>query len=244
MKDELFTMAVPELPGVSPEVRARWQEEVNRNFLRMKHFSEMVMNPKEPALGPTPRQEIYRKNKSRLYRYESKRTHRTPVLFVPNLGISRPYIFDLMPKGSFMEHMTQQGFDMYLVDWGIFGPEDNGLSFEDVVTKILPRMAQKALESSGAREISVLGYCMGAPISASFLGANPEFPLKNFVDMAGPIVFLPQIVPRGRKNSTMAPSAMPQCEGTSARLNRPGRRGPTRRLPTVGPDPMRWNDSC
>jgi len=69
MKDELFTMAVPELPGVSPEVRARWQEEVNRNFLRMKHFSEMVMNPKEPALGPTPRQEIYRKNKSRLYRY-------------------------------------------------------------------------------------------------------------------------------------------------------------------------------
>ena len=189
MKDELFSMVVPEMSGVSPEVRARWQEEVNRNFLRMKHFSEMVMNPKEPELGPTPRQEIYRKNKSRLYRYESKRTHRTPVLFVPNLGISRPYIFDLMRRGSFMEHMTQQGFDMYLVDWGVFGPEDNGLTFEDVVTKILPRMARKALESSGAREISVLGYCMGAPISASFLGSTPEFPLKNFVDMAGPIDF-------------------------------------------------------
>ena len=39
MKDELFTMAVPELPDVSPEMRARWQEEVSRNFLRMKHFS-------------------------------------------------------------------------------------------------------------------------------------------------------------------------------------------------------------
>jgi polyhydroxyalkanoate synthase len=188
MKDELFTM-VPELPGVPPEVRARWQEEANRNFLRMKHFSEMVMNPKQPEVGPTPRQEIYRKNKSRLYRYESKRTHRTPVLFVPNLGISRPYIFDLMPKGSFIEHMTQQGFDMYLLDWGVFGPEDNDLTFEDVVTKILPRMADKALESSGASELSVLGYCMGAPISVSFLGSRPEFPLKNYVDMAGPIDF-------------------------------------------------------
>ena len=31
------------------------------------------------------------------------------------------------------------------------------------MTKILPRMADKALESSGARELSVLGYCMGAP---------------------------------------------------------------------------------
>jgi polyhydroxyalkanoate synthase len=188
MKDELFTM-VPEIPGVPPEVRARWQEEANRNFLRMKHFSEMVLNPKEPEVGPTPREEIYRKNKSRLYRYQSKRTHRTPVLFVPNLGISRPYIFDLMPKGSFIEHMTQQGFDMYLLDWGVFGPEDNDLTFEDVVTKILPRMADKALASSGARELSVLGYCMGAPISASFLGSRPEFPVKNYVDMAGPIDF-------------------------------------------------------
>ena len=107
----------------------------------MKHLSEMVMNPKEPEVGPTPREEIYRKNKSRLWRYASKRTHRTPLLFVPNLGISRPYIFDLMPKGSFIEHMTQQGFDFYLVDWGVFGPEDNGLTVEDAVTKILPRLA-------------------------------------------------------------------------------------------------------
>jgi polyhydroxyalkanoate synthase len=94
-----------------------------------------------------------------------------------------------MPKGSFIEHMTQQGFDMYLLDWGVFGPEDNDLTFEDVVTKILPRMADRALESSGARELSVLGYCMGAPISASFLGSRPEFPVKNYIDMAGPIDF-------------------------------------------------------
>src|SRR5258705_13839743 len=206
MKDELFTMVVPEMPGVSSETRARWQEEVNRNFLRMKHFSEMVMNPKEPEIGPTPRQEIYRKNKSRLYRYESRRTHRTPVLFVPNLGISRPYIFDLMPRGSFIEYMTQQGFDMYLLDWGVFGPEDNGLTFEDVVTKILPRMARKALESSGARELSVLGYCMGAPISASYLGSTPEVPLKNFVDMAAPLQIPPPGVfpPRARSRKSSA----------------------------------------
>ena len=113
MRDELFTM-MPEMPAMSAEVMARLDEDTRRNFLRMKHWSEMVMNPKEPEVGPTPREEIYRKNKSRLWRYASKRTHRTPLLFVPNLGISRPYIFDLMPKGSFIEHMTQQGFDFYL----------------------------------------------------------------------------------------------------------------------------------
>jgi len=188
MRDHLFTMT-PDAPSAPPEWIERMQEEMRRNLLRMKHFSEMIVNPREPEVGPTPREEIYRKNKSRLWRYASSRTAGTPLLFVPNLGISRPYIFDLMHKGSFIEYMTQQGFDFYLLDWGVFGPEDNDLTLEDAVTKIMPRMAHKALQSSGASQLSVLGYCMGAPLSASFLASTPEFPLKNFINMAGPIDF-------------------------------------------------------
>src|SRR5207237_223638 len=75
------------------------------------------------------------------------------------------------------------------LDWGVFGPEDNDLTFEDCVTKILPRMTRKVLESSGAESLSVLGYCMGAPLSASFLAAYPETPVRNFINMAGPIDF-------------------------------------------------------
>ena len=30
---------------------------------------------------------------------------------------------------------------------------------------------------------------MGAPLSACFLATHPEFPLKNYIDMAGPIDF-------------------------------------------------------
>jgi polyhydroxyalkanoate synthase len=171
------------------EVLGRWHEEVSRNMLRMQHFATMLLHPEEPEVGPTPREEIYRKHKSRLYRYASSRMHRTPLLFVPNLGISRPYIFDLLPGGSFVEHMTRQGFDFYLLDWGVFGPEDNHLTVEDCVTRILPRMARKVLESSGARELSVLGYCMGGPLSACFLALYPDVPAKAFVNMAGPIDF-------------------------------------------------------
>src|ERR1700682_3568456 len=171
MKDELFTMT-PEMPAMSPELLARWQEDMRRNALRMKHFSEMVMNPKEPDVGPTPREQIYRTGKSRLWRYASKRTVATPLLFVPNLGISRPYIFDLMHNGSFIEHMTEMGFDFYLVDWGVFCAEDNELTLEYVVTKILPRLARKALESSGAKEMSVLGYCMGGALSLCLLSSS------------------------------------------------------------------------
>jgi polyhydroxyalkanoate synthase len=171
------------------EAVKQWQEEMERNARRFKNLADMVVNPKEPRTGQTPREEIYRTNKSRLYRYESPRTHRVPLLFVPNLGISRPYIFDLMPGGSFIEHVTRQGFDFYLLDWGVFGPEDNGLTLEECVTRIVPRMIDKVLEMSGATELSLLGYCMGGPLTASYLGWAPQPPVRNFVNMAGPIDF-------------------------------------------------------
>src|SRR5881296_1999882 len=146
-----------------------------------ERFADVVERFTGVGAGQTPRVEVYKRNKSRLYRYESARTHRIPLLFVPNLGISRPYIFDLLPGGSFVEHMTRHGFDFYMLDWGVFGPEDNDLTVEECVTRILPRMARRVLDASGAEELSVLGYCMGAPISAAFVASHPEGPVKKFV---------------------------------------------------------------
>src|ERR687891_428805 len=83
----------------SPETVKQWQEELDRNLRRLTNFARLG-TAAEPRTGQTPRQEVYKRNKSRLYRYESSRRHRTPLLFVPNLGISRPYIFDLLPGGS------------------------------------------------------------------------------------------------------------------------------------------------
>src|SRR2546426_10001225 len=161
------------------ETIREWQEELDKNVRRLRNLQTLVTRPVEPRVGQTPREEIYKTNKSRLYRYASSRRYRTPVLFVPNLGISRPYIFDLLPGGSFIEHMTREGFDFYLLDWGVFGPEDNDLTVEHCVTKILPRMAQKVLQSSDARELSVLGYCMGAPMSASFIATRKSTRLNS-----------------------------------------------------------------
>src|SRR5213594_493424 len=169
------------------EAVKEWQEELERAVRRADNLRRMLTNPQEPRVGQTPREEVYKKNKSRLYRYQSKRTHATPLLFVPNLGISRPYIFDLMPGGSFVEHLTREGFDFYMLDWGVFGPEDNDLSFDDCVTKILPRMTRKVLESSGAESLSVLGYCMGAPLSASFRTGVSGYAARKEADSGAPI---------------------------------------------------------
>lgn len=166
------------------------QEETIKNVQRLSKGMDLIYHPKEPQVGQTPKELIHRKNKSALYRYgqDADRRHAVPILFVPNLGISRPYIFDLYPGSSFVEYMVQQGFDFYLLDWGVFGDEDNGLTFDESVTQILPVMARKVLRTSKTRQLTLLGYCMGAPLGACYAALNPE-PVKNFVNMAGPIDF-------------------------------------------------------
>lgn len=142
-----------------------------------------------PRTGQAPRREIYRKRKARLYRYEGAHTYRTPLLFIPNLGISRPWVFDLLPGSSFVEYMVRAGFDFYLLDWGVFGPEDDDLTLEECVTDILPRVWQRVLETAAGQELSVLGYCMGAALALSLAASRPELPLRNFIDLAGPVGF-------------------------------------------------------
>ena len=172
------------------ELTKNLQEETIKNVRRFSKAMDLLYRPKEPQVGQTPKVLIHKKNKSALYRYghASDRRHAVPVLMVPNLGISRPYIFDLYPGSSFIEYMVQQGFDFYLLDWGVFGDEDNGLSFDECVTQILPVMVRKALRASRTRQLTLLGYCMGTPLGACHAALYPE-PVKNFVNMAGPVDF-------------------------------------------------------
>jgi polyhydroxyalkanoate synthase len=162
--------------------------EWTRTLERATRALELATAP-EPAIGLTPRETIYRRNKARVYRYRSPRARPLPVLFVPNLGISRPAIFDLQPGASFVEYMCGQGFDFFLLDWGVYGEEDNGLTVDECVTALLPRVARRVREASGRDELAVIGYCMGAPLSAAFTALHPEVAVRAYVNMAGPIDF-------------------------------------------------------
>ncbi len=90
--------------------------------------------------GRTPKETVWSKNKARLYRYEpgAEKRHPVPVLMV-YAHILKPYVLDLVPGNSFVEHLLAAGHDVYLLDWGIPGPEDEDLSFEDYVLDYPPR---------------------------------------------------------------------------------------------------------
>ena len=68
-----------------------------------------------------------------LYRYRSsRREHAIPVLLVFAL-INRPEIFDLRPGNSFVEFLLAEGFDVFLVDWGVPDEEDSEMGLAEFV---------------------------------------------------------------------------------------------------------------
>src|SRR3974390_1840995 len=147
----------------------------------------MAFGGKIPT-GTTPREVIYTRNKTTLYRYKStQRRHKTPLLFVYAL-INRPYIFDLRPESSFVKFLLDQGYDVFLIDWGTPGWEDRDMDFDDYIGEHLPLCVDRMLRASGAESYTLFGYCMGGTMAAMYAALHPEH-LRNLVCLTAPFDF-------------------------------------------------------
>ncbi len=105
----------------APQYAAAMQQELWQNMERWGTWvSEFVVNPADPPMDQTPKDVVWRRGKITLYRYQQQTDvlHPYPYLIVPWLGISRPYILDMLPGHSMVEYLVQQGHDVYMLDWG------------------------------------------------------------------------------------------------------------------------------
>jgi polyhydroxyalkanoate synthase subunit PhaC len=158
------------------------QLDVLEEGLRIMAFGGQV------PTGMSPKDVVYTRNKTTLYRYRStQRRHKTPILFVYAL-INRPYIFDLTPDSSFFKFLLEQGYDVFLVDWGTPGWEDRNMDFDDYVGEHLPRCVDRMLRASGAEEYTLFGYCMGGTMTAMYAALHPER-MRNLVCLTAPFDF-------------------------------------------------------
>jgi polyhydroxyalkanoate synthase len=164
--------------------------EAERTFERSLRSMDVLLGRKEPEVGLTPRDTVYARGTLRLYRYRpmADEVYRVPVIFVMSL-ISKPYILDLEPGQSFVEYLLQQGFDVFMVDWGVPRPEDHKLRLEDYVLDLMPRCVEEVQRITREREFSFLGYCMGGLFGLMYGSAFPEALLKNLVCIATPVDF-------------------------------------------------------
>ena len=96
-------------------------------------FTNILLTTDDAVVGATPRDVVWTHRETTLYRYRSsKRRYRVPLLLVFAL-IKRPEIFDLHPGRSLVEFLIDEGFDVFLVDWGYPDEEDADMGLDEYV---------------------------------------------------------------------------------------------------------------
>lgn len=160
---------------------------------RWNNIYKVLSEPK-PDIESTPRRAVWKKGKAVLwYHAAPEKKYTTPLFLVYSL-LNKAYILDISEEGSVVGNLTKQGYDVYLLDWGSPGLEDKDLTLDNYLLDYLEVAVKRALRHSDAKEISMVGYCIGGMLSA-MLTSLTNLPIKNLVLAAVPIDYSNAIVP-------------------------------------------------
>jgi polyhydroxyalkanoate synthase len=150
-------------------------------------YANTLLTTEDAATGTTPRDVVWTHRKVTLYRYRSsQREHAVPVLLVFAL-INRPTIFDLRPGNSFVSFLLEEGFDVFLLDWGEPDDEDADMGLEAYVCDELPWGIRETLRAAEADEVSLLGWCIGGTVCAMHCALTHDTAVRNLVLLTTPI---------------------------------------------------------
>lgn len=162
----------------------------SRKYLTGTH---VLLREVEVETGATPGEVVWECGKARLYRYGRSSAVRRDVPILLTYGfVLKPYVLDLVPGNSLVEYLVDAGFDVYVLDFGVSGVEDRGLSIENLVLDYIHGAARRVLEVSGAEEVSLFGQSQGGTLCAMYAALFPDSPLKNLVLLSAPTEFAPR----------------------------------------------------
>ena len=140
-------------------------------------------------VGPSARDEVYREDRIRLYRYRPlvAEPHAVPVLIVYAL-VNRPYIMDLQDGRSLVQGLLNTGLDVYLLDWGYPDADDKALTLDDYINRYLGNSVDFVRQHSGAQRLNLLGVCQGGTFCLCYTALHQQ-KVANLVTSVTPVDF-------------------------------------------------------
>jgi polyhydroxyalkanoate synthase subunit PhaC len=163
--------------------------EQRRLWSRLWSVPRVFRQARETRVGTTPAEVVLAEGTHRLMRYrrETPASYGEPVLFCYAL-VNRAYILDLQPDKSVVQQYLKQGFDVYLIDWGVPTDADRRLTLEHYVCGFLQRAVEWIRERQATDRVHLLGYCMGGTMTTLLTALRPEL-VRSLTLLAAPIDF-------------------------------------------------------
>lgn len=127
----------------------------------------------------------YKKTKIRYYASPNKR-FMEPLVFVAPLAIKMD-IYDLYPYRSLLKYFTEQGFDVYLLDWGRLTYKDRDLNFLSFIDDAIPTCIDQIRAHAQSDQISLHGWSMAGVFVTLYTALRQPNHVKNLIVLGAPI---------------------------------------------------------
>lgn len=120
-------------------------------------------------LAVTPGQVIFRSEVLELIQYApaKPKVFERPLLFIPP-QVNKYYAFDLAPGRSMIEHLVQQGLQVFLVSWRNPTPAQRDWGFDTYIQSLCEALAV-VQEITGSPTVNVTGVCAGGITTSIFI---------------------------------------------------------------------------
>src|SRR3954462_2804697 len=140
-------------------------------------------------IGPTPKDEVWRRDKVVLYRYRpiTERRIKQPMLIAFSV-VGRYTIVDLQQDRSIVRAFLERGIDVYVLDWGTASRADPWLSIDGCVNDYIAVAVAAIRARENGEKVSLLGICEGGTFSLCFAALHPET-LQSLILVVTPIDF-------------------------------------------------------
>ncbi len=143
----------------------------------------------ELAIATAPKDEVWRDDMVRLYRYRPSVERELPIsVLIAYALVGRYQMIDLEAERSFVRKLLAQGIKVYLVDWGEPRRVHRWLAIDDYVSGYLDDCVDTIREREGIDRVNLLGVCQGGVLSACYAALFPH-KVKNLVMTVTPIDF-------------------------------------------------------
>lgn len=119
------------------------------------------------------------------------------VLYISTPLINKPELFDLADEKSVVQGMLRMGYEIYLVDFGIPGPDDTDRGFDFYAKTVHDHFLKIVRKKHPRAEIYAMGYCMGGTLITAYLARRAEerlakgknMDIRKIALMAAPVQF-------------------------------------------------------
>jgi polyhydroxyalkanoate synthase subunit PhaC len=147
------------------------------------------MRDSDVVVGPTPKTEIRRIDKTTLYRYAPRveRPAAVPIILLYAL-VGRYTVVDLQEDRSFVRRLLEAGLDVYVVDWGHPSRADRFIAIDDYVNDYIDEYVDEICRRHEVDAVNLLGVCQGGVLSLCYTALHPD-KIRNLITAVTPVDF-------------------------------------------------------